>query len=81
VRDEAIAAAISELATLAERARRASETTRQLAEDYGFIIAWYGARPHPGLRTLPVLDNDRAKDVADMALSPVILDPSLIILQ
>lgn len=65
--EKTLVPAITELASLAERAKRASERTSQLVEEYRFIVASYGVRPRHGLRTLPIFDTDRAKEGADMA--------------
>jgi hypothetical protein len=47
---------IEELSLLVQRAKRAAETTRQLAQEHRFIVKWYGMRPRSRMRPLPMLD-------------------------
>ena len=48
---------LSELAELAERAKRTSEITAKLAEEYRFLLIWYGMRSHSRIRPNPILDD------------------------
>jgi hypothetical protein len=53
-----VTAKIAELAMVVERAKRASEKAMQLADEYRFIVTWYGMRPHSRLRPDPMLDDE-----------------------
>jgi hypothetical protein len=51
-----VATEVGELAALVERAKRASETTRRLAQEYRFMVTWYAMRARSRLRPYPILD-------------------------
>lgn len=53
-----VTAKIAELAMLVERAKQASEKTMQLADEYRFMVTWYGMRPHSRLRPDAMLDDE-----------------------
>ena len=53
--------AVEEVAMIVERAKQAAATTRQLAREYRFIVAWYSMRPRSRVRPFLILDgSDRA---------------------
>jgi hypothetical protein len=60
---------ISELAVLADRAKRASETTMQLVREYRLIVAWFALRPRSRRRPYPTLDQTKQEPASDDPLT------------